>query len=100
MNIEKMREDFKAWAMKDFGLRDGHFVEEDGEFANYPTHCYWLVWQASRESLAPVFEQVFRDGWNASGEGWNAEYPGDAHEKESWQEDFSESMHRAGVKTK
>lgn len=57
-----MREEFEAWASSpDFGLRAGHFVKgDDGEYENYPTECYWKVWQASRAVLVielPVFPE-------------------------------------------
>lgn len=47
------REEFEAWAASPaFGLSPGHFKkDEDGEYINYPAHCYWLVWQASRQAL-------------------------------------------------
>lgn len=53
MSNDNMREEFEAWASSpEFGLRAGHFVKgDDGEYVNYPTQCYWQVWQASRESL-------------------------------------------------
>lgn len=47
-----LREEFEVWALKDFGLRAGHFVKDsDGEYLNYPTQCYFQVWRASREAL-------------------------------------------------
>ena len=53
MSNEKMREEFEAWASSpEFGLRDGHFVKGDeGEYLNYPTQCYFQVWQASRAAI-------------------------------------------------
>lgn len=47
------REEFEAWASSPaFGLSPGHFKkDEEGEYINYPAHCYWLVWQASRQAL-------------------------------------------------
>jgi hypothetical protein len=32
------------------------------------------------DELLVEIERVYLAGWEASGEGWNAEYPGDAHE--------------------
>lgn len=32
------------------------------------------------DELIAELEQIYMAGWQASGEGWNAEYPGDAHE--------------------
>ena len=53
MSIEKMREEFETWASSpEFGLRGGHFARgEDGEYLNYPTQCYFMVWQASRAAI-------------------------------------------------
>lgn len=47
------RDEFEAWASSPaFGLSPGHFAkDEQGEYINYPAHCYWLVWEASRQSL-------------------------------------------------
>lgn len=67
MNIEKMREEFEAWALKEFGLTPGHLIkdpEENNEYGNYPTQCYWEVWQASRAALAvemPLLENFKED---------------------------------------
>lgn len=38
-----------------------------------------LVVSATDELVAEL-EALYLAGWEASGEGWNAEYPGDAHE--------------------
>lgn len=60
MSIEKSREEFEAWASSpEFGLRAAHFIKAlDGEYANYPTQCYWQVWQASREALVIELPQI------------------------------------------
>lgn len=59
MNDQKLREEFETWASSpDFGLRAGHFVKgDDGEYLNYPTQCYWQVWQASRAALVVELPQ-------------------------------------------
>lgn len=53
MNEDKIQAEFEAWAgSKKFGLSKGHFKkDEDGEYLNFPTQCYWDVWQASRAAL-------------------------------------------------
>lgn len=50
VNEDKIQAEFEAWAgSKKFGLSKGHFKkDEDGEYLNFPTQCYWDVWQASR----------------------------------------------------
>lgn len=55
------REEFEAWASSPaFGLSPGHFKkDEEGEYINYPAHCYWLVWQASRQALEIVLPEPF-----------------------------------------
>lgn len=51
------------------------------------------------EVLKDLLEQAYRAGWDASGEGWNEEYPGDAHTRPSWldsqQESIEELLRRA-----
>lgn len=43
------------------------------------------------DELIAELEQIYMAGWQASGEGWNAEYPGDAHEAKP----FIEGMRNA-----
>lgn len=70
---DKMREEFEAWALKDFGLRAAHFAKDsEGDYLNYPTQCYFQVWQASREALVIELPDAidakpyacFEGGWN------------------------------------
>ena len=63
-----MREEFEAWASSPaFGLRAGHFEKaDDGEYLNYPTQCYFQVWQASRAAI--VIELPQRWEFNAFGD--------------------------------
>lgn len=62
----KAQNEFEAWASKDFGLRPSHFTKDsEGDYLNYPTQCYFQVWQASREAL--VIELPNRDGVNMYG---------------------------------
>lgn len=53
MSEDKVRAEFEAWAgSKKFGLSKGHLKkDEDGEYLNFPTQCYWDVWRASRAEL-------------------------------------------------
>lgn len=37
------------------------------------------------DELVAELESIYMAGWDASGEGWNAEYPGDAHDKPEFQ---------------
>lgn len=60
-----MREEFEAWASKGFGLVRGHFARVDDEYENFPTQCYWEVWQASRESM--VIEWPDQDDYTSPG---------------------------------
>jgi len=50
---EQERGEFEAWASgQEFGLTQDHFHKFDnGAYANYPTQCYWEVWQASRAAM-------------------------------------------------
>jgi hypothetical protein len=61
MSVEKSEKEFEAWALQDFGLREGHLVKgDDGEYLNYPTQCYFQVWQASRAAIEvelPIFTE-------------------------------------------
>ncbi|WP_312537652.1 hypothetical protein [Stutzerimonas nitrititolerans] len=53
MHTDKAIAEFEAWVGSEaFGLSPAHFgKDEAGEYINYPTQCYWLVWQASRAEL-------------------------------------------------
>lgn len=43
------------------------------------------------DELVAELEALYLAGWEASGEGWNAEYPGDAHETKG----FTDLMHKS-----
>ncbi|UNY40217.1 hypothetical protein KLEP174_gp42 [Pseudomonas phage vB_PcuM_ KLEP17-4] len=43
------------------------------------------------DEVVAELEALYLAGWEASGEGWNAEYPGDAHENKSFIESMNES---------
>jgi len=60
---EQMREEFEAWASKGFGLVRGHFVRGEDEYENFPTQCYWEVWQAARKPVPAIhpLQQCLRD---------------------------------------
>ncbi len=73
-HTDKMREEFEAWVGSEaFGLSPAHFgKDEAGEYINYPTQCYWLVWQASRAELVVQMPQPMKAPPYASYEGgWN-----------------------------
>lgn len=80
MNIEKIREEFEAWASSpEFGLRSGHFARgEDGEYLNYPTQCYFMVWQASRAAIevdVPRYSSDAAGDWHPDNDGDSVHYP-------------------------
>ena len=110
---EQMREDFEAWYLaeyfegdKDCGL-EWLSTEPCGNYRYERPSTQWKIWQASRESMqshagytaldmttaaaqgfrdgAEKLKEAYRAGWDASGEGWNAEHPSDAHEKPQWE---------------
>ena len=73
-HTDKMRAEFEAWAGSEaFGLSPAHFEKDEaGDYINYPTQCYWLVWQESRADLvielpqpmnAPPYTS-YEGGWN------------------------------------
>ena len=47
------------------------------------------------DELVAELESLYLAGWEASGEGWNAEYPGDAHETKG----FTDLMHKSCAPT-
>jgi hypothetical protein len=94
---DKSRKDFEAWAITT-GFEDHHFaLRDDGEYEDYDVRRLFAPWQASRAAIEVELREAYRKGWDASGEGWNAEFPGDLHEKESWQSTRDESL---GLKVK
>ena len=55
-------------------------TEPDAAFiANAPADIAWLLAEVEglREQVADAWDLGVRAGWAMSGEGWNAEYPGD-----------------------
>lgn len=40
-----------------------------------------------RDGAANMAEKAYLAGWNASGEGWNGEYPENASDRETWRKD-------------
>ena len=74
MHTDKAIAEFEAWASSEaFGLSPAHFAKDEaGEYINYPTQCYWLVWQASRAELVIELPQPMKAPPYASYEcGWN-----------------------------
>lgn len=67
MNIEKMREDFEAWAITCawLGLSDECMARDEinGGYYGLELHAAWLAWQASRAALTiklPEGESLMR----------------------------------------
>lgn len=52
MNIEKMREEFEAWANTHYLLSELSWSFVDGEYEEPEMQYAWEAWQASRELLA------------------------------------------------
>lgn len=77
------REEFKAWWLHDDQRELRQSCAEGWGF---------YIWAHSRASIEADLREAFQKGWDASGEGWNAEYPGDCHLKESWQRKRDESL--------
>lgn len=60
MGIRAQFEDFGS--SPDFGLSLNHFIkDEDGRYLNYPTECYWLMWQASRAAMLSLQHEARDD---------------------------------------
>lgn len=95
---DKMREEFQAAFEEEMVARCGEgfrssvrffFVEKepDGSYSNPIAHAGWWAWQASRAAVVVELRDAYLKGWEASGEGWNGEYPAMLHETERWQRD-------------
>lgn len=105
MSTEKMREDFEAKFPVPFGVewRDGayHISKPDKKQITPAGHLFylgrWESWQASRAAIEVELRDAYMKGWEASGEGWNHEYPGMTHETESWQRQRDQDL---GLKVK
>lgn len=71
---DKMKSEFEAWASSPaFGLRPGHFAkDDDGEYVNYPTQCYWQIWQASREALVIELPPKWNRLTNSKMQAWDS----------------------------
>lgn len=56
------REDFEKFATgPEFELTQAHLEKHDnGEYVNFPTQCYWLVWQAASSEVERL-RQGLRD---------------------------------------
>lgn len=76
MSTEKMREQFLEW-----------WRHEDQRELRCSCAEGWArhVWYSSRAAIAVQLRDAYMKGWEASGEGWNHEYPGMTHETERWQ---------------
>lgn len=87
MSTEKMRESFEAWAITSawLGLVGDDLEFIDGGYVYPEVQSAWLSWQASRAAIEVELRDAYMKGWEASGEGWNGEYPAMLHESERWQ---------------
>lgn len=111
MSTEKMREEFEAVLREDCeasgidapDLRISPCILDDRAviYINDITQaCWWAYrkgWKAFRAAIEAELRDAYMKGWEASGEGWNAEYPGDAHLKDHWIREREESL---GLKVK
>lgn len=62
MNIEKMREEFEAWAITSawLGIGDESQLHQDAKGTGYneiEVHTAWLAWQASRSAIEIVLPE-------------------------------------------
>lgn len=48
--------------------------------------------KAENERLRACAESIYRAAWDESGEGWNAEYPGDVHCKPEWNDRMKQTI--------
>lgn len=86
-HTDKAWAEFEAWAGSEaFGLSPAHFAKDEaGDYINYPTQCYWLVWQASREVLEVTIEP---------GDCFS---PNDCGDLAIWRDDAKRLLEAAGV---
>lgn len=92
---DKMREEFEAAFREKFGF--GRLTASANTDAHQMLKAAEWAWGAARSAIEAELRGAYQKGWDASGEGWNAEYPGDCHKKESWQIQREESL---GLKVK
>lgn len=77
MSIEKMREEFEAWAVSSawLGLGDESDLHQDTDGKGYnqiEVHTAWLAWQASRKAIAvalPDGESLMRRMYGSQASG-------------------------------
>ena len=85
--------EFEAWARKMSMDLEYRNIPGVGQFYECPRTLLALeAWQASRAAIEVELREAYQKGLDASGEGWNAEYPGDCHLKESWHRQRDESL--------
>ena len=87
---EKMGEEFEAAFREKFGF--GRLTASANADAHQMLKSAEWAWGAARSAIEAELREAYQKGWDASGEGWNAEYPGDCHLKESWQRQRDESL--------
>lgn len=106
-----MSKEFDAWYFGMFPL-EREMINAGSASSARNREQYLRCWKASRESLPSLFtaldmstaaaqgfrdgaaklKEAYRAGWDASGEGWNAEYPCDGHEKPRWVADRNRAL--------
>lgn len=96
MNIEKMREEFEAWSMKEY---PGTLLARasTGGYRNLYVQMCWLGWKASRESL--VIELPYVHGYPANEAASDQDYYID-QAKADMRHQCRKSIEAAGLKVK
>lgn len=87
---DKMGEEFEVAFREKFGF--GRLTASANADAQQMLTAAEWAWGASRAVIEVELREAYQKGWDASGEGWDAEYPGDCHLKESWRRQRDESL--------
>lgn len=96
MSTEKMRESFETWHQIEYpGTTLAR--RSNGEYVNFYVGMCWIGWQSCRAAIEVELRDAYMKGWEASGEGWNGEYPEMPHKTERWQRERDRSL---GLKVK
>lgn len=96
---DKMRDEFEALAIADaaecgMDLEFEFDADADWYLGKSAKHLNlaWAAWQASRAAVVVELRDAYLKGWEASGEGWNGEYPAMLHETERWQRERDKAL--------
>lgn len=103
--MDKMRDEFEAAMVAKLNadnpeanitIEEVQQARAGDEYTSNIASAAWWAWQTSNESLgnhqAELLKNSYRAGWDASGEGWNAEYPSDCHERAHWIADRNKAI--------